>query len=122
MTHSSGMMTPREHFGISLLHPAPESRIVISEGFTARRGPLRAIRAAVGSEYKLLVEARTPHVFDVRNDPNEESDLAGKVPAEVVAPLQAAIDAVAHLTPHNRTGKPLDAETVRRLRALGYLR
>ncbi|HEY2321930.1 MAG TPA: sulfatase-like hydrolase/transferase, partial [Thermoanaerobaculia bacterium] len=111
-----------EQFGTSLQHPAPQSRIAISEGFTARRGPLRAIRAAVGSEYKLIVEAGTPHVFDIRNDPNEEHDLAGTVPAEVVAPLQAAITAVARLTPHNRTGKPLDPETVRRLRALGYLR
>jgi hypothetical protein len=40
----------------------------------------------------------------------------------MIEPLKAAIDSVAHLTPHNRTGKPLDPETVRRLRALGYLR
>jgi len=114
--------SPHEHFGISLQRPAPATRIVTSEGFTSRRGPLRAIRAAVGSEYKLIIEAQTPHLFDIRNDPNEEHDLAAKAPASVLAPLQSAIAAVAHLTPHNRTGKPLDPETIRRLRALGYLR
>lgn len=113
--------SPHESFGVSLRQPAPESRVVVSEGFTLSGATLRAIRAAVSARFKLVVEDGKTRVFDIPADPNEEHDLASALPNEAIAPLQSAIAAVAALPPHNTTGKPLDPETTRRLRALGYL-
>jgi hypothetical protein len=69
-----------------------------------------------------LVRAPRPELFDVARDPGESNDLAADA-RERVASLDAALGALLarHGGDQAKAPSALDAETLERLRALGYL-
>ena len=88
--------------------------------------PLYALR---WGNLKLIYEQRTrsARLFDLATDPAERNDVAAQIPLQTQALLQALRVALARheallLVAGDRATEQLDEETIRRLRALGYLR
>ncbi len=81
-------------------------------------------KAWIAEGYKLQWNAAGDHrLFDLSRDPREEEDLAARQP-ERVAELSRALERFEAALPEAPTGgtpTPVDADTVRALRSLGYL-
>jgi arylsulfatase A-like enzyme len=81
----------------------------------------RALGALITDRYKLVVDRRSRRLelYDLAGDPGETTDLAGTeraVAVRLVRELRRG-EGVSM----GRRGRPLDDETIRRLRALGYV-
>jgi arylsulfatase A-like enzyme/Flp pilus assembly protein TadD len=123
-----GLRVPAEVQGVSLLPwirgAAPDARrTVYMESLLPRLvcgwGELRAIRSAT----EKLIWGPKPRLFRVSEDPGEVFDLAEKEPATVArlkAELEKALGAWTRPISQGSVSAP-DAETVRRLAALGYV-
>ena len=96
--------------------PVP-SRRVFAENFSPRiRLGWSELRSLVSATHH-YIEAPTPELYDLENDPAERENLASRRPPELRAMVAE--------TERRRTAlsapQPVDAETARRLQALGYL-
>jgi choline-sulfatase len=90
--------------------------------FQVASGPRYAI---FDGDYKLVSTAKETQLFNVANDPGESRDLAAAEP-ERAAAMKASLEAMLRSLPRpkvdrNRSVKPVDEETQRALKGLGYV-
>ena len=112
---------PHAPQAVSLASPPGAGRVVLSEGFvSAFTTESTKMNAAIGDRYKLLVDGGR-RVYDLVTDPNETAPLA-HVEGPELARLRNGVAALATMRPPAAGTRKLDSETIRRLRALGYLR
>ena len=118
-------------------------KLPVPEGIQGRadprqRGPIfaevqpLAFQSAAGSryaifdgDYKLVSTAKGAQLFDVADDPGESRDLAAAEP-ERAAAMKASLDALLRSLPrptvdHDRSVEPVDEDTRRALKELGYV-
>ncbi|MBK6406692.1 MAG: sulfatase-like hydrolase/transferase [Holophagales bacterium] len=96
--------------------PAPARR-VFAENFSPRiRLGWSELRALV-SERHHYIEAPTPELYDLVDDPGEKVNLASRRPPE----LRAMVVETERRRTALRAPAPADAETAKKLQALGYL-
>jgi arylsulfatase A-like enzyme len=98
--------------------PRPAPREIVSQG-TNHGEPRRAL---VVGDHKLILHrvTRRTELYDLKADPLERRDLSAQRP-DLVKELLARLDAIAGAPAGPPPGGD-DAEVVRRLRALGYVR
>jgi len=91
--------------------------------FEAAVGPRQHRRSVVYAGWKIIVDAEGHHrVFDLERDPEERTPLP-LARAEVPEPVRALARRLARqLGTRDAPAGPVDAETRKRLRALGYAR
>jgi len=117
-------------FGRSLFAPAPEGRLLVAEGV----GEQPEHRSARDGEWKLLyqpglrpdgLQGAPWSLYHVAEDPGEKHDLAGTIEPAARAAYQRLRGAIGDAVPAYEAPKPgaapLDSDTVRRLKELGYL-
>jgi arylsulfatase len=125
-----GLACPTPVFGRSLFAPAPEGRLLVAEGV----GEQPEHRSVRDGEWKLLYEPGqrpdgrlgTPwSLYHVAEDPGEKHDLAGTTDPAARAAYERLRGAVEAAVPSYDAPKPgaapLDPDTARRLKELGYL-
>ena len=96
--------------------PAPDRR-VFAENFVPRiRVGWSELRALVSERYH-YVEAPRPELYDLANDPAERANLVERRPPE----LRAMVVETERRRTSLKAPEPADAETAKRLHALGYL-
>ncbi|HYN40580.1 MAG TPA: sulfatase-like hydrolase/transferase, partial [Thermoanaerobaculia bacterium] len=96
--------------------PAPARRI-FAESFNPRiRLGWSELRSLVSERYQ-YIEAPTPEFYDLENDPEEKKNLAGGKPPE----LRAMVVETERRRTALRAPAAVDAETAKKLQALGYL-
>jgi tetratricopeptide (TPR) repeat protein len=77
------------------------------------------LRALTDGRWKVIRAAGGSEVYDVKNDPREEHDVAAAQPA-VAAAMSARADAI-HATAGASNTRAISPETQERLRSLGYV-
>jgi len=90
--------------------------------FQVATGPSYAI---FDGDYKLVSTEKGAQLFNVTNDPGETRDLVATEP-ERAAKMKASLDSLLRWLPRptrdlNRSVKPVDEETQRALKGLGYI-
>lgn len=88
--------------------------------YTYGWSPLRSMRRG---DFK-WIEAPTPELYDLSNDPDEQRNLLQSATPEAlkqVAELEATLEARGFSTSETETAEAVDPETAAKLRSLGYL-
>src|SRR5207245_491957 len=67
-----------------------------------------------------FIDAPVPELYDLSNDVHEQTNLAGREPARAAA-LRRALDALTGGRQGAMSERALDAETTKKLAALGYI-
>ena len=114
MSHADGSsLMPLVHGGAA--GPASAYAETYFPLFFMNWAPLRSIQ---DDRWK-YVDAPTPELYDLANDPRERLNLAGREPARVSA-LRTALNGVSNGAGAMATAKP-DREATEKLAALGYI-
>jgi choline-sulfatase len=125
LLEAAGMDRPQGMEGFSLWGAAsgtspPPERLIYAE----RRGSLPERKVVIRWPYKLIVEAgdREPRLYDLSADPAERMNLSGQRP-QVMAVLGGELERRFQLDAGRApaASADLDAETLEKLRALGYM-
>jgi arylsulfatase A-like enzyme len=118
--HAAGLNSPTGIVGQNLLDTdLPEARMVFSESFP-RPHRLRAETAVVSSRWKLIESTKGKlELYDLAADPREQNNVAASHP-ELVAAMEPEMAKLAPSTKLGRSPRSVDAETLRKLRSLGY--
>lgn len=102
--------------GLAAGEPAP-SRRIFAENFSPRiRLGWSELRSLISARYQ-YIEAPTPELYDLETDPGERENLVKGRPPE----LRAMVVETERRRTALHAPEPVDAETAKKLQALGYL-
>ncbi len=102
--------------------PQPEDRYLYCESLYPTKYQANSLLGVIGKQWKYIQTTR-PELFDLQQDPNEEMNRVESQPdqARVLKDYLAQVLAMSlHVTKPPRD-TPLDAESLRHLRSLGYV-
>jgi arylsulfatase A-like enzyme/Tfp pilus assembly protein PilF len=101
---------------------AGEARDFYCESLTPTTYGCSPLLGLVGGDWK-LIDSSSPELYGLADDPSEQRDRAGELPARIEAMRARLIDLVAMRAQGPASGdrEPADEETRERLRSLGYI-